>query len=117
MEMSKQFLIHFTPEYVGIDTIALSKLAMKHYKALGLKSNEWIFYSLISYLNSEGKPYPHQTVLADMLGYSERQLKMIVASLKNKEMLAVKRVDGAFIYDFSPMFEKAYEIERELINQ
>ncbi|RPK20098.1 hypothetical protein EDO6_06637 [Paenibacillus xylanexedens] len=47
------------------------------------------------------------------MGLSERQVKNIIADLKNKDMLTVKRATKGSgpVYDFAPLFRKAIDIE------
>lgn len=95
------------------DTVGLPKLVIKNFHKIGLKPNEWYFYSFISYLESERKPIPPQEELAEMLGFSERQLKEIVASLKRKGLLQVNRNKNKKKYNFKPLIDRAKRAERE----
>ncbi|WP_336784129.1 hypothetical protein [Paenibacillus illinoisensis] len=109
--MSGQFLVQFDIGYA--DTISVPKLILKNFKEIGIKPNEWSFYCLISYLQADGQEIPSQPELGAMMGLSERQIKNIIADLKNKDMLTVKRArkGSGPVYDFDPLFRKAIDIE------
>ncbi|MNS96594.1 hypothetical protein D3C72_1309020 [compost metagenome] len=49
------------------------------------------------------------------MGLSERQVKNIIADLKNRGLLKVKRAmkGKGPVYDFKPLFQKAVDIEYE----
>ncbi len=109
--MSSQFLVQFDTGYA--DTISVPKLILKNFKEIGIKPNEWSFYCLISYLQADGQEIPSQPELGAMMGLSERQIKNIIADLKSKSLLTVKRAKkgNGPVYDFKPLFQKAVDIE------
>ncbi|MNV25184.1 hypothetical protein D3C71_1162730 [compost metagenome] len=111
--MVSQYLVQFDTGYA--DTIKVPKLILKNFKEIGIKPNEWSFYCLISYLQAEGQEIPSQPELGAMMGLSERQVKNIIADLKNRGLLKVKRAmkGKGPVYDFKPLFQKALDIEYE----
>lgn len=83
--VNNPFLISVTRDEVEL--VGVPKLIIKNFQKIKLKANEWYFYCYIQYLESENIPIPPQEKLAEMLGFSERQLKEIIANLKRKGLL------------------------------
>lgn len=105
------FLINFDKD--EFQTVEVPKLIIKNFRELGIRPNEWQLISLLCYLESEGKTIPSQDELAEMMGLTERPFKQIIASLKSKGLLEVKRQRKAPTkYNFKPLLDRALQLEQ-----
>lgn len=93
------------------DVVGIPKAIIKNFSKLGIKSNEWSLYCLISYIETEGMDMPTQQELGSMLGLSERQVKQIIADLKKKGFLSVKRKQSKSVYNFKGLLDTAMSLE------
>lgn len=93
------------------DTVGIPKAILKNFNKLGIKSNEWSLYCLISYLETEGIEVPPQDELGEMIGLSERQVKQIISDLKRKGLLSVNRKKSSNRYNFKGLIDKALSLE------
>lgn len=94
-----------------LNTVSLPKILLKNFRKIGLTPDEMFLYLIIKYLKSEGEPIPSQPELAEMMGVSERKLKYIIASLKDKNLLFVNKRKGVMHYNFEPIVWKLKELE------
>ena len=105
--MTDSFLVSVDKQYMT--ALSITPLIM-NIKKLGLNPDELFLYLFVSHLQSQEEEIPSQSVLADLMGFSERKLKYIIADLKDKELLTINRRKG-MEYNFEGLKRK---IQKEL---